>query len=63
MAILRDFSLGERLKLQIRGEATNVFNMVSLSAPNGAINISGTTNQITSASGMRLIQIGGRLTF
>ena len=63
LAILRDFNLHESFKLQIRGEATNVFNMVSLNGPNGAINISGTTNQITGAAAMRQIQIGARLTF
>jgi hypothetical protein len=63
LAILRDFGLFENVKLQIRGEATNVFNLVSLSNPNGAINISGTTNQITSAAPMRQIQVGARLRF
>lgn len=63
LAVLRDFRLYEGVKLQIRGEATNVFNLVSLNGPNGAINISGATNQITSAAQMRLIQVGARLTF
>jgi hypothetical protein len=63
LAILRDFHLTERLRFQLRGEATNAFNLVSLNGPNGAINLSGTTNQITSAGQMRQIQIGGRLTF
>ncbi len=63
MAILKDFGITEHVKFQLRGEATNVFNFVSLNGPNGAINIAGTTNQITSAAQMRLIQIGGRLTF
>jgi len=63
LAILRDFHLFERTTLQIRGESTNVFNLVSLSGPNGAINISGLTNQITGAAPMREIQVGARLTF
>ena len=63
LAILRDFGITERAKFQLRGEATNVFNFVNLNNPNGAINISGTTNQITSGAPMRVIQIGGRLTF
>jgi hypothetical protein len=63
LAILRDFHLYRSMVFQIRGESTNVFNLVSLNAPNGAINISGTTNQITGAAAMREIQIGGRLTF
>jgi len=63
MAVLRDFGFGEGIKLQIRGESTNVFNFVSLNGPNGAINISGTTNQITGAQEMRKIQVGARLSF
>ena len=63
LAILRDFNFPKNIKFQIRGEATNVFNLVSLSGPNGAINISGTTDQITGAAGMREIQVGARLTF
>ncbi len=63
LALLRDFRIRESLIFQLRGEATNVFNFVNLNNPNGAINLSATTNQITGASGMRQIQIGGRLTF
>ena len=63
LALLREFQIHERLGFQLRGEATNVFNFVNLNNPNGAINLSPTTNQITGASGMRQIQIGGRLTF
>jgi Carboxypeptidase regulatory-like domain len=63
LALLRDFRISERLTFQLRGESTNVFNFVNLGNPNGAINISATTNQITGAGGMREIQIGGRLTF
>jgi len=50
------------VKFQFRGEATNVFNMVSLSAPGGTFN-SGTFGTITGASPMRVIQVGGRLLF
>jgi hypothetical protein len=63
LAILRDFHLFENVKFQLRGEATNVFNFVNLNGPNGAINIPGTTNQITSGGQMRQIQVGARLTF
>jgi hypothetical protein len=61
-SLFRDFTLYERVKFQFRGEATNVFNMVSLSAPGGTFN-SGTFGTITGASGMRVIQVGGRLLF
>lgn len=63
LALLRDFRIRERLTFQLRGESTNVFNFVNLNNPNGAINLPATTDQITGASSMRLIQIGGRLTF
>jgi hypothetical protein len=63
LALLREFQIHDNLAFQLRGESTNVFNFVNLNNPNGAINISATTNQITGASGMRQIQVGGRLTF
>jgi hypothetical protein len=63
LAILRDFRIEQRMIFQLRGEATNVFNFVNPNNPNGAINISGTANQITGASSMRQIQVGGRFTF
>jgi hypothetical protein len=61
-SLFRDFTIYERVKFQFRGEATNVFNMVSLSAPGGTFN-SGTFGTITGASPMRVIQVGGRLLF
>ncbi len=63
LALLRDFRIHENLVFQLRGESTNVFNFVNLNNPNGNQNLSATTNQITGASAMRNIQIGGRLTF
>ena len=75
----RDVDLGifrnihfEHLDFQLRGEATNVFNMVSLNNPSGtsgppptvgAAPSSSTFGKITSASSMRIIQVGARLTF
>jgi hypothetical protein len=62
LGIFRDIRIGERLTFQLRGEATNVFNMVSLNNPTA--NLSSTLNgKISSASAMRIIQVGGRLTF
>jgi len=67
----RDIDLGlfhttkfERgVEFQLRGEATNVFNMVSLSNPTGSY-ASANFGKITSAAGtQRVIQVGGRLTF
>jgi hypothetical protein len=51
------------VELQLRAEATNVFNLVSLSNPTASL-ASGTYGKITSAAGtQRIIQLGGRLTF
>ncbi len=61
-SIFRDFTIHGRVKFQFRGEATNVFNMVNLSAPAGTLN-SGTFGTINGASAMRFIQLGGRLLF
>jgi outer membrane receptor protein involved in Fe transport len=61
-SIFRDFRIYERVRFQFRGEATNVFNMVSLSAPSATLS-SGTFGVITGASPMRVIQVGGRILF
>jgi len=62
LGIFRNISIGERFVLQIRGEATNAFNMVSLSAPTANL-ASSLNGKITSATSPRLIQLGARLTF
>jgi hypothetical protein len=67
----RDIDLGlfhttkfERgVEFQLRGEATNVFNLVSLANPSGNLS-SANFGKITGAAGtQRVIQLGGRLTF
>jgi hypothetical protein len=50
------------MAFQLRGEATNVFNLVSLSNPTANL-ASSLNGKITSASSMRIIQVGGRFTF
>jgi hypothetical protein len=61
LGIFRNINI-ERFTLQIRGEATNAFNLVSLNAPTA--NLASTLNgKITSAASPRLIQVGARLTF
>jgi hypothetical protein len=61
--VFRDVHFDEnRINLQFRAEATNVFNLVSLSAPNLTQSSSG-FGKITSGQQMRQIQIGLRLTF
>lgn len=62
LAIFRTFKVSERFNLQFRGEALNVFNMVSLNAPNATVGTA-TFGQITSAQTMRQLQLGLRLGF
>lgn len=64
LGVFRTFSLGEEVKLQLRGEATNAFNLVDLAAPNTNLS-SPIVGKITSAvpNSYRQIQIGARLTF
>lgn len=62
LAILRAIQLRERMTLELRGEATNAFNWVNLSAPNATLS-SPQFGWITSAATMRLLQVGARLTF
>ena len=61
LGIFRNISF-ERFTLQLRGEATNAFNMVSLNAPTANL-ASSLNGKITSAASPRLIQVGARLTF
>lgn len=68
LALSRDFRLSrikESLGLQLRADAYNVFNIVSLNSPagNGATVGSSTFGQITSANPMRQMQLGVRITF
>lgn len=66
LAISRDFHLNERFRLRFRAEATNAFNMVSLGQPGAAVPSGATSTTfgvITSASSMRKMQFGLRLTF
>jgi hypothetical protein len=62
LGLLRDFRLVHGIVFQLRGEATNAFNLVSLSAPTANLT-SANNGKITSAGTPRLIQVGGRLTF
>jgi hypothetical protein len=48
--------------MQIRGEFTNILNLVNLSNPNAALNAAA-VGTIRSASAMRQVQLGLRLTF
>jgi hypothetical protein len=71
LGLLRDFHLERGMVFQIRGEATNAFNMVSLNGPGGSgvpsvaggAPTSANFGKITSAGTPRLIQLGARFTF
>lgn len=67
LAISRKFRIGERAALTLRGEATNVFNMVSLGPPGATVpttpGTSLTFGVIRTASPTRQFQLGARLTF
>ena len=63
MGLFRNIKFERGLVFQLRGEATNVFNWVSLSNPTASLS-SGNNGKITSAAGtQRILQVGGRLTF
>lgn len=67
LALSRDFRFGERFKLRLRVEGTNVFNMVNYDQPNASVpaNVSTSTTfgKITGAGAMRKLQFGARFTF
>jgi len=63
LGIFRNITLERGMVFQIRAEATNAFNLVSLSNPTANL-ASGNDGKITGAAGTaRVIQVGGRLTF
>ena len=62
-SLFRNFAIHESVQFQLRGEVSNVFNLVNLGTPSAALN-SATVAQITgSGGGQRIIQIGGRILF
>jgi Carboxypeptidase regulatory-like domain/TonB dependent receptor len=67
LAISRDFSLTERVKLRFRAEATNAFNHPNLGQPGNSVPAAGSTSSsfgvISSAGSMRKMQFGLRLSF
>jgi hypothetical protein len=63
LGLFRNIKFERGMVFQLRGEATNVFNLVSLNNPTASL-ASGNYGKITSAAGtQRIIQVGGRLTF
>lgn len=63
LGVFRDISVGSRMTLQFRLEATNVFNMVNLMNPVTNLGASATFAKIRAARDMRRIQLGTRLSF
>ncbi len=63
LGLFRNLKFERGIVFQLRGEATNIFNLVSLNNPTASL-ASGTYGKITGAAGtQRIIQVGGRLTF
>jgi Carboxypeptidase regulatory-like domain len=63
LALSRDFKIGERYKLRLRGEGTNVFNLVNLGQPNSTFSTGTSFGTINDGGAMRILQFGARLTF
>lgn len=63
VAVTRNLRLGERLALQFRTEAFNLFNTVSLALPNSDLSVPGAFGKSTTAFDPRQIQIGLRFQF
>ena len=63
LGLFRDIRLGGRTTLQLRAEATNVFNNVNLDQPGATLNATATFGKIRTARDMRRIQLGARLSF
>lgn len=67
LALTRTFKFGERFKLNVRGEGTNILNTVNLDQPNASVpaNVATSTTfgTIRTAKAMRILQFGFRLTF
>ena len=62
-SLFRDFTIYERMRFQLRGEVSNVFNLVNLGTPTASIS-SSTYGQVTGSGGsQRIIQVGGRFLF
>lgn len=60
-SVMKDFTLTERLKLQLRGEAFNLFNQVRFSGPNTTVG-SANFGQITSQANLpREVQVALKL--
>jgi hypothetical protein len=62
MSLQREFRIREGMAFQFKADSTNVFNLVSMNAPNATLS-SPNVGKITAAAPNRIIQLGARLTF
>lgn len=66
-SLFRDFRIVEGVRFQLRGEATNVFNLTNLPAPSSTVNSTafGRINDTIQGGNFsnRVIQVGGRILF
>jgi Carboxypeptidase regulatory-like domain len=62
LGLSRDFNFERGVALQLRADATNAFNLVSLNAPTASLS-SANNGKITAAASSRLIQVGARISF
>jgi hypothetical protein len=63
LGVFRDLRFTGRFNLQLRLEATNVFDIVNLQNPGTGLNAPATFGKIRSARDMRRIQLGARISF
>jgi hypothetical protein len=63
LSLAKSFPLRERLKLEIRAEATGATNTPNYSAPGTALNSAATFGVINSAGGARQVQMSARISF
>ncbi len=63
LALSRDFKMGERYVLRLRGEGTNILNLVNLGQPISSFSTGSSFGTITDGGAMRVIQFGAKLTF
>ncbi|MBI4889940.1 MAG: carboxypeptidase regulatory-like domain-containing protein [Acidobacteria bacterium] len=63
LSLVKSFPLHERLRLEVRAEATDATNSPNFAAPGTALNNTATFGVINSASGSRQVQGSARITF
>jgi hypothetical protein len=63
LGLFRDIRTSSTTRVQLRLEATNVFNIVNLSNPGTSLNAPATFGKIRTARDMRRIQLGARFSF